>query len=192
MSDHDSAEAAPFKPPARDFWVFGYGSLMWNPGFPYRAAEPAFLHGYHRAFCIYSYRYRGTHDQPGLVLGLDRGGCCRGRAYLVAAADAAAVAGYLHKREMITAVYDPRWLPVDIVGRRRRALAYVADRDHPQYAGRLPVGRVARLIRQGRGIFGSNLDYLVNTVRHMDELGIPDGFLHELLRRVEQGASAPD
>ncbi len=187
MSDQERAEARRLKPPKRDFWIFGYGSLMWNPGFPYAKAAPGLVRGYHRCFCIYSHRYRGTLDRPGLVLGLDRGGSCRGRAYLVAAADGKAVAEYLHEREMITAVYDPRWLAVEIDGRRRPALAYVADRSHPQYAGKLAPGRIARLIGQGRGIFGSNLDYLVNTVRHIDELGIADCPLHEILRLVEAG-----
>ena len=173
-------------PPTHDFWIFGYGSLMWNPGFRYRQAAPGLVRGFHRCFCIYSHRYRGTRDHPGLVLGLDRGGSCRGRAYLVAAADGKAVADYLHEREMIAAVYNPRWLGVEIDGRRHPALAYVADRSHPQYAGKLAPRRIARLIVQGRGIHGSNLDYLVNTVRHIDELGIADCPLHEILRLVEK------
>ena len=181
----EATVAAFAPPPGEDYWVFGYGSLMWNPGFAYRRAAPALLRGYHRAFCIYSYRYRGTRQAPGVVLGLVRGGSCRGRAFLVAAADGQAVAGYLHAREMITGVYAPRWLPVRAEGATVRAIAYLADPAHPQFTGALDDDRLVALILQGNGQSGSNLDYLANTVRHIDELGIGDSFLHRILRRVE-------
>ena len=186
MSDPDPfADRRLRPPPDRDFWLFAYGSLMWRPGFPHLAAEPALLRGYHRTFCVYSHRYRGTPESPGLVLGLDRGGACRGRAFLVAAAEGPGVAAYLHEREMVTGVYVPRWLWVEIPGRRVRAAAYLVDRRHRQYAGKLSPGRTAELILQGRGAAGTNREYLENTVRHLDELGIADGALHELLRLVE-------
>ena len=168
-------------------WIFAYGSLMWDPGFPYLKREPALLRGYHRALCIYSHQYRGTPERPGLVLGLDRGGSCRGIAYRVAAAEAASVFAYLAEREMTTYVYEDRLLPVELAhGRRVRAHAYVADHRHPQYAGKLPLARVAELVCQGRGERGPCADYLANTVRHLDELGIGDGPLHKLLRFVER------
>ena len=119
-------------------WVFGYGSLMWRPDFAYVEAAPALLHGYHRAFCIYSVHYRGTRARPGLILGLDRGGSCRGRAFRVAAPDAAGVIDYLDSRELVTNVYIRRNLPIMVGGARIRALAYVADPTHAQYAGTLP------------------------------------------------------
>ncbi|MBX6321282.1 MAG: gamma-glutamylcyclotransferase [Rhodospirillaceae bacterium] len=172
--------------PAQDFWVFAYGSLMWRPGFAYLRSVPAVLRGYHRAFCIYSHHYRGTRERPGIVLGLDRGGACRGRAFRVAAAEGESVIRYLHEREMVTAVYVARWLPVEIEGRRQPALAYVADRRHPSYAGKLDACDLVRLIRQGRGQSGSCRHYLEETVRHLDELGIRESELHRLLQLVGQ------
>lgn len=167
-------------PKNRDLWVFGYGSLMWRPDFPFREAAPALLRGYHRAFCIYSFHYRGSPERPGLVLGLDRGGACRGRAFRVAKADVAAVCDYLHAREMVTGVYVPRMVGIEVGGRRVLAATYLADRSHPQYARKLTPQQTLRYILQGVGVSGSNLDYLESTVAHLDELGIADGPLHEL------------
>jgi len=175
-------------PPGGNFWVFGYGSLMWRPDFPYLECRPALLRGWHRAFCVYSYHDRGARQKPGLVLGLDRGGACRGRAFLVAAEDGPTVADYLHGREMISGVYEPRWVTVETPEGRVRAVAYLADRAHEQYAGKLPEAELVRLILQGVGSAGSNLDYIENTVRHLDELGIAEGALHRLLRAVEKKA----
>jgi cation transport protein ChaC len=164
---------------------------MWRPGFHFLDRQPALLRGYHRAFCVVSQRYRGTPEKPGLVLGLDRGGACRGRAFRVAAADADHVIGYLHNREMITGVYDPRWFTVQTPVGRLRAAAFVVDRDHRQYVGKLTARRIAEYILQGVGTMGSNLDYLRQTVAHLDELGIVDGPLHRLLRIAEEAAAAP-
>lgn len=177
-------------PPDGDFWVFGYGSLMWRPGFPYLECRAALLRGWHRAFCVYSQHYRGTKEKPGLVLGLDRGGACRGRAFLVAAEDGPAVAEYLHGREMISGVYEPRWVAVETPEGRLRAATYLADRGHEQYAGKLDEATLVRFILQGHGEAGSNLEYVENTVRHLDELGIADGALHRLLRVVEKQAGS--
>jgi cation transport protein ChaC len=174
--------------PGENFWVFGYGSLMWRPGFPYLECRPALLRGWHRAFCVYSRHYRGTREKPGLVLGLDRGGACRGRAFLVAADDGAGVCDYLHEREMISGVYEPRWVEVDTPEGRLRAAAYIADRGHEQYAGKLPEAELVRLILQGVGKAGTNIEYIENTVRHLDELGIAESALHRLLRAVEKKA----
>lgn len=185
-------------PPGEDFWIFAYGSLMWNPGFPFRESHPALLRGYHRSFCVVSEHYRGTPEMPGLVLGLDRGGACRGRAYRIAAAHRTSVCDYLHEREMLSGIYDPRWLkvrllpaadsPMEVLGRagtttRRTvtAAAYVVDRGHKQYC-RFSPEQIADRILQGVGSSGTNLAYLENTVRHLDELGIAEGPLHELLR----------
>jgi cation transport protein ChaC len=170
----------------RDLWVFGYGSLMWRPGFPFAEVRPALLRGYHRALCIYSHRYRGTPERPGLVVGLDVGGSCIGRAYRVAAKDRREVLAYLDEREMFAGVYARHLLPVRIDGRRVTAVAYVTDRRHAQYTGRLAPERAAALVRQGIGKEGSSLDYLRNTVRHLDELGIKDGPLHRVLELAEK------
>lgn len=179
-------------PPPYDFWIFAYGSLMWDPGFPHLEVRRARLIGYHRAFCLYSERYRGTPDRPGLVLGLDRGGSCLGRAYKVAAADGPAVAAYLDEREMLGGAYDPRWVDIRFEdGRRARAYAYLIDRACPGYAGRLDLDRVAEVIAHAAGQRGSNIDYLVNTVRHLDELGIAESALHDVLERVQRRLTRP-
>ncbi|HUI16185.1 MAG TPA: gamma-glutamylcyclotransferase [Alphaproteobacteria bacterium] len=177
-----------------DLWIFGYGSLMWDPGFAYIEREPALLRGYHRAFCIYSHRYRGTAEAPGLVLGLQPGGSCRGIAYRIASARRAEVFAYLDEREMSGNVYEQRPVPVVLVGRHRRvhAYAHITKLGHPQHTGPLAFERIAELICQGHGTRGACAEYLVNTVRHLDELGIKDGPMHELLRYVEgRRASRP-
>ena len=175
-------------PDDREFLVFAYGSLMWRPDFAFRSVEPATLHGYHRAFCIRSTHYRGSPQCPGLVLGLDRGGRCMGRLYRVRPDDAPDVALYLHRRELITGCYVPKWLSVATSERtREKALAYVADRSHYQYAGKLPETEILAVIRHAIGVMGSNAEYLRNTVQHLDELGVADSSLHRLLDRLRTG-----
>ena len=171
--------------PGADTWVFGYGSLMWDPGFVHEAAHQALLHGYHRALCITSHRHRGTAKRPGLVLGLDRGGSCRGIAYRIAGARAAQTLGYLWDREMVTGVYLPRRVEVRLPAGRVGCWTFVADRGHVQYAGGLGPAAQVGLILQGHGESGRCRDYLANTVRHLDRLGIADGPLHRLLALVE-------
>lgn len=177
-----------------DCWLFAYGSLMWSPDFAYLDAVPARLSGYHRRFCLYSYSYRGSREAPGLVLGLDRGGSCWGLAFRIAPGDAAAVLDQVDRREVQHAVYHRRRLPVRLGmgegGRRLFAHAYVVNRESPQYTGRLARERVTELVRQGRGERGSCLDYLRNTVAHLDELGLPDSYLTALLHEVEAKAQA--
>lgn len=170
--------------PRGDLWVFTYGSLMWDPGFSHVAAEPALLRGYHRAFCIYSSRYRGTAKAPGLVLGLDPGGACRGIAYRIASADKPAALEALWQREMRRGVYWPRLIPVSTPNGRRSALSFVANRSHAGYAGRLDIEDAARIIATCCGERGPNVEYLVNTLRHLDALGVNDHHLHRLLERV--------
>ncbi|MDZ7714430.1 MAG: gamma-glutamylcyclotransferase [Rhodovibrio sp.] len=173
-------------PPGGDFWVFGYGSLIWRPGFPHNEARPAMLHGFHRRFCVYSHRYRGTPDCPGLVLGLTRGGSCRGLAYKVPAAEGEAVMDYLYEREMVLGVYDPTWLKLRLdTGETIRAAGFVVDPSHKQYAGRLSYDDMAQLILQGEGKGGTCLEYLRNTVQHLEALDMHDHALHRLLREVE-------
>lgn len=171
-------------------WVFAYGSLMWDPGFPCAEVHPALLRGYHRSLCILSIRNRGTELNPGLVLGLDRGGSCAGRALRVAADRVEATLAYLERREMATASYLPKLLPVRLGGSERSgeraiALVFVADPQHRQYAGTLPPERSAALVRQGNGAYGSALDYLRNVVGHLDSIGIADGPLHRVLALAE-------
>lgn len=172
--------------PDGDFWVFAYGSLMWRPGFPYREQVPALVRGYHRSACILSIRYRGTPDVPGMVVGLDRGGACRGRAYLVAGEDRAEVVAYLDARELVTGTYQRRNLSCELAdGRRVTAYGFVADPTHSQYAGRYTTAEKVAVIRQGRGKEGRSRDYIANTIAQLAEMGIHDGQLHALLRVVD-------
>jgi cation transport protein ChaC len=165
-----------------DFWVFGYGSLMWDPGFPHREARTALVRGYHREFIVYSYRAWGSPDKPGLVASLAPGGSCRGRAYRVAAAARGRVLDYLDRREQ---AYERRQVRLELDHGVIGALAYVATPDHPRFAGRLAPERAARLIHQGVGEKGSSRAYLTNTVRYLDDVGIGDSALHALLALVE-------
>jgi cation transport protein ChaC len=171
-----------------DFWVFGYGSLLWHPGFPHVEVRKARLFGYHRRFCIYSHRHRGTPEVPGLVFGLDRGGSCRGLAFRIPAGEGEAVMEYLYDREMVTGVYIPRWVEVTTETDAVAAATFVVDRDHFQYAGRLSLEEMVEIVLQGRGIGGTCGEYLANTVYHLEALGLPDTGLRELLRRVEERA----
>ncbi len=181
-----SASAAP-----TDYWVFGYGSLMWDPGFVHDAVHPARLVGYHRQFCLYSYRYRGTQERPGLVLGLDRGGSCRGVVYRVPAAAVEATKAYLWARELDDYAYVPKLLTVRHSGGTVRAQAFVVDRAQPQYAGGLEAEAIAAIIARGVGQRGSNRDYLENTLGHLRALGIVDQGLERVAARVRALAGAP-
>jgi cation transport protein ChaC len=165
-----------------DLWVFGYGSLMWRPGFEAVERAPARLTGWHRSFCITSTHHRGSPERPGLVLGLDRGGACEGVAYRVAATQADAVHRYLRVRELVNGVYREVAAPVELGdGRRVRALTYIVERAHPSYAGGLSLPRQAFLIRGARGLSGDNLDYLINTVRALQTSGIRERALERLV-----------
>lgn len=168
-----------------DLWVFGYGSLMWRPGFPYLERQLASLRGYHRSLCVFSHVHRGTPDAPGLVLGLDRGGRCRGVAFRVGAADAPATLTYLREREQVTAVYLERHVRVLLANERLvEAVTFVADRKHPQYAGRLPTEDLLKLVRQGQGISGANPDYVRATHDHLMEIGVSDPVLAGIAARL--------
>src|ERR1035438_9103475 len=166
-----------------DLWVFGYGSLMWRPGFEFIEQVPARLIGEHRALCVYSFDHRGTPEKPGLVLGLDRGGACRGIAFRVKAGLRDATIDYLRGREQTTNVYREVmrsvWLE-DEARRRVSALAYVVDRGHVQYAGRLTLAEQLRHVQQGHGRSGNNRDYVLATVKSIEKQGFRDEQLHQL------------
>jgi glutathione-specific gamma-glutamylcyclotransferase len=170
----------------QEFWVFGYGSLMWRPGFAYDDVKRAQAIGYARSFCIYSTHHRGSHERPGLVLGLDRGGMCAGRAYRVPQSERARVVAYLRAREQVNGVYRECWVPIwlDDLHRQVLALTYIAERAHPSYAGRLPFQHQVRLIRAAQGKSGANVDYLVSTARHLIELGVRDRHLERLVNAI--------
>jgi cation transport protein ChaC len=169
-----------------DLWVFGYGSLMWRPDFPYLEARQAVLEGYHRSFCVYSRYWRGTPERPGLVLGLTPGGACRGLVFRVAESEKKAVVSYLNERELGTYAYKPKHLPVAVDGRLVEAYTFVADEAHLHYAGDLPLAAAAQIIMSAEGMAGLNRDYLINTVRELEANGFVEPALHALLRTVEE------
>ncbi len=163
-------------------WVFGYGSLIWRPGFAYRRAVRALLRGAHRSLCIYSHRHRGTPERPGLVFGLVRGGSCRGVAFEVESHNWQEVQGYLRAREMDRGVYREALRPVQLdEGAIVTALAFLVDDHHVQYAGRLDIAEQVRLIRTGHGESGPNHEYVLETARHLEQLGIHDRYLTALV-----------
>ena len=166
-------------------WVFGYGSLMWRPGFEFAERQAATLHGRRRAFCIYSVHHRGTYERPGLVLGLAPGGAVRGMAYRVAEADWAETYAYLREREQPTETYIEARAHIRLAeGRRIESLVFLSDTDHPQWAGALSLERQAELISGASGLSGPNIDYLRDLVMHLRAEGIRDRSMETLLRMV--------
>lgn len=169
--------------PDGQLYVFAYGSLIWRPGFAHAGRHPALLRGFHRRFCLLSRYYRGTVETPGLVLGLDRGGACRGVAFRVPADAAAAVLAYLDARENLNdeVVYTRRLLPIRLLdaGRGAMAVTYVANRSHGSYCRPTP-DHAAAAIAQGIGQAGANRDYLLNTLAHLREMGVRDAGLDRI------------
>ncbi|MBX3597502.1 MAG: gamma-glutamylcyclotransferase [Rhizobiaceae bacterium] len=169
-----------------DFWVFGYGSLIWNPGFAYVETSRARLAGYRRSLCVKSWVHRGTPERPGLVLGLDRGGSCVGLAFRVPGELHGEVMGYLRARELVTNVYLERRLPVRLAdGRQVAAVAYVVDRAHQQYAGRMDELHAAEIVRNAEGQSGPNPTYVLSTLEHLQALGIRDHWLESVALRLK-------
>lgn len=172
--------------PRGHLWVFGYGSLMWSPGFRCAEKSVAFLRGYHRALCILSTRYRGTQRRPGLVMGLCHGGSCWGMAFRIPAARVPRVLAALWQREMSRKVYEARFVPVRTkCGIRVHALTFVADAQHPQFARELDLHGRARLVAQGIGQRGRCTDYIRKTLEHMYALGVTDPHLERVLETAE-------
>lgn len=175
--------APPCAPPLAacgHLWVFAYGSLIWRPGFAHLGMHRALLRGWHRSFCLWSHRYRGTPEQPGLVLGLDRGGACHGVAFKVAGGAAAEVLRYLDDRELpdgAEVVYHRRVVPVRLAeagGAAVPAVTYVVNRGSRNYVPRLAPDRAAATIARGVGQMGANRDYLLNTLNHLSDIGVRD------------------
>lgn len=168
-------------------WVFGYGSLMWRPGFAFTERLPATLHGRHRGFCIYSVHHRGTHERRGLVLGLAPGGSTRGIAYRVEEAMWAETYLYLKEREQPTETYVESSVEVRLAdGRRVPALSYLPDRKHTQWAGDLSLETQAELIAHATGLSGRNIDYLRDLVLHLRAEGIHDREMEQLLKMADK------
>jgi cation transport protein ChaC len=172
------------KPKGAGWWVFAYGSLLWNPLFPVAEMRPAMLRGLHRRFCLWSLASRGTRDCPGLVLGLERGGACRGVAMRLPAMLAIDELHLLWRREMVVGSYHPRWVKLDADGRKVTALTFVVRRGHRQYAGNLSVDRQVEVLGNACGAFGSSLDYLERTRVALIAHGIVDPYLEGLAARL--------
>jgi cation transport protein ChaC len=177
-----------------DVWVFGYGSLMWNPLFHYAERRPATLRGFHRRFCLWSVTSRGTRERPGLVLGLDLGGSCHGVAYRLPAEGAPQELKLLWNREMVLGSYSPRWVRVEAAAcaashgcaQELRALVFTVNREHPNYAGRLPLEQVVAALAAASGHLGSSAEYLFRAVDALAAHGLRDSYLETLRRRVER------
>ncbi len=163
-----------------DAWVFGYGSLMWNPAIHFQERRVATLHGYHRDFCLWTPVGRGSPDFPGLVLGLAPGGACKGVAYRVAANAVAEEFGVLWRREMISDGYIPRWVTLRTSEGPVSSLTFVINRRSDRYAGGVSDTERIRHIAHAEGDLGTSRDYLLSTVAHLDEIGFPDRRLHAL------------
>jgi cation transport protein ChaC len=184
-------DVTPPEEQAAGVWVFGYGSLLWNPGFAWSERRPALLQGYHRAFCRYSFRHRGTPEAPGLVIGLQEGGSCLGLAYRIAAGATAAALAYLDGRE--GAGYHRLAQPIQLQGSAPdpvsagtvTAWVYVPNTDHPSYFGQQDPARIAGLVATGKGESGTALDYLRALIAQLKRLGVAEPELTEVLRRAE-------
>jgi cation transport protein ChaC len=177
---------------SEDLWVFGYGSLMWRPGFEFTEQRPARLNGAHRALCVISHFHRGSPEEPGLVLGLDRGGSCRGVAFRVSGKLRLQTIAYLREREQVTSVYLEKTRLVDLLdGDRQRvnALCYLVDRGHAQYSGAMTLDEQLRYVQRGHGKSGANVDYVLATVDAMHALGIRDRGLEWLAEKLKPGKS---
>jgi cation transport protein ChaC len=173
------------------FWIFGYGSLMWRPGFDFIRSEPAVIHGYHRSLCVYSFVHRGTPEEPGLVLGLDRGGSCHGMAFEIAAERWEDTLAYLRAREQVTSVYLERRKAIRLIvsGHKVESTTYVVDRTHRQYSGELDEDTLVSHVMKGRGISGHCLDYVMSTVDHLRLMQIHDPTLERLAGRLPTQAA---
>jgi cation transport protein ChaC len=175
-------------PAGEDLYVFGYGSLIWNPAFHYAESVPALLRGWYRRFCLRMYQGRGSREKPGLMLALDRGGACRGVAFRVPAAQAREELHVLWQREMFGGAYLARWVNLTAAGRKLRAVTFVIDRTHPRYVPELTVEQTAALIATASGDLGTCREYLENTIAHLATLGLRDAGLERIAKTLPKPA----
>lgn len=176
-----------FDAPRSAFWLFAYGSLMWEPNFPFTDQRRGLLKGYHRALCVYSWVYRGTEEKPGLVFGLEEGGTVEGIAFQIASEHAEDVFARVYEREMVTAVYKPVWAKCDLSNDHAdavTALAFVAEHSNQQYAGDRSDAETIELVRQGHGKAGPCTEYVMNTASHLRDLGIHDDALERIVEKL--------
>lgn len=166
-------------------WIFAYGSLIWNPLFEFVGRRVGKVHGYHRRFCLWTRLGRGTPENPGLTLGLDRGGSCRGVVYRVAEEAIETELDLIWRREMFTNAYDPQWVKVVTKEAPVDAVAFIINRDCPRYA-RIDEDRIVETIATAKGQIGACASYLFNTVEHLQRLGIRDPGLERIRERVRE------
>jgi cation transport protein ChaC len=187
-ADYDALVADALARTQGDLWIFGFGSLLWKPAFDFVEERMATVRGWHRAFCIWVVRWRGTRDRPGLMMGLDRGGTCRGKTFRVPAAEAEATLHALFRREVVvkSSTQPPRWLKAETAGGPLPVLGFAIDRRSPHYAGRLSLAEVADVVATAAGHWGSCAEYLHNTVMHLEEAGIHDRNLWRLQALVAE------
>jgi cation transport protein ChaC len=179
-------------PAGTDAWVFGYGSLMWNPAINIAESRKAHVRGYHRMFCLTLHAGRGAPEAPGLMLGIDRGGSVTGVAHRIAAGEVESELSILWMREMVSGAYEPRWVNADIDGKgRTRVLSFVINRYHPRYEGGLAEDETALRVARAQGVLGTNREYLYRTVKHLAALGVEDGPMHSLEAKVRVLANEP-
>jgi cation transport protein ChaC len=175
--------------PAGNLWIFGYGSLLWRPGFAYLEKQRARVFGYHRSLCVWSWHHRGQPESPGLVFGLDAGGSVLGMAYRVAANAREATLDYLYGREMVTPVYAPRLVRAETTGGTVQAVTFAVDRNHDQYAGRLPFAKALAVVRDARGKSGHNREYVLKAASTLDELAVRDPAIQRLASELHPGGT---
>ena len=168
-----------------DLWVFGYGSLMWRPGFPYKEKQLGIVHGYHRSFCVYSHFHRGTKERPGLVLGLDKGDSCQGIAYRIAEENIQTEMQKIWEREMFAGTYIPTWVNVSTKHGNISAVTFIINHDHEHYIPDLELEEVIERVVRAEGICGSCQDYVKNTVKSLQRLGLQDSTMERLLNLIE-------
>ncbi len=170
--------------PSGPIWVFGYGSLIWNPAFHYEQTEHATLFGYHRSFCLWTQLGRGSPENPGLMLGLERGGCCHGLAFRIHEDKVEEELDLVWAREMISGSYRPTWVKLRSGDETMHAITFVIQRNQPRYACNLSMEEAAQSIAKAHGQIGTCADYLLNTVDALERMEVPDRYLHKLRERV--------
>lgn len=186
LNRHDRNNPFSIVLPKENLWVFGYGSLMWKPGFHHLESRPARLYGFSRRLCLWSIHYRGTPDRPGLVVGLVPGGSCHGMAFRLDDSNRDEALEYLYEREMTNDAYRPMVKNIYLDnGPKVSALTFVSRMDHSQFASLTSENRIISIISNAQGPMGSNAEYVLNTVSHLDEIGIHDSRLHRIAERLQ-------
>ena len=183
--DRNRKNALKFLTPGEDLWVFGYGSLIWNPAFRFVESLPARIYGFHRRFCLHLTMGRGSREKPGLMLALDRGGSCHGVTFRIASQDVDSETDILWMREMISGAYRAHWGKIHTAGSSMNGLTFVVNQKNSRYTGKLSLEETAARLIKGEGRLGTCREYVINTVHSLDDLNISDKYLHDLCRMMD-------